>query len=201
MKNTFTRKNLVAMLLVMLIAMTTIFMTGCDKEDVVAPPDSVPTSIDIKYQVANDWIEKYNDKVDDDKYLVGDRSYSKSDNCAYVLTESFEYVLELDENKDVWFFELSNGDVADKLAVIKYTSNTLYDRNDLPEDVNSYLAYLIEKDQYYKSFTSNNLEADSEFLGPLNTYIGLRIWPEVSFEPMTTVPDVPAETTYEIIYN
>lgn len=43
MKNTFTRKNLVAMLLVMLVAMTTIFMTGCDKEENVATVDSVAT--------------------------------------------------------------------------------------------------------------------------------------------------------------
>ncbi|MBQ7818463.1 MAG: hypothetical protein IJ341_02080 [Bacteroidales bacterium] len=45
MKNTFTHKNLIALMLVMLIAFTSLYMAGCDKENTVATPDNVPTSL------------------------------------------------------------------------------------------------------------------------------------------------------------
>lgn len=38
-------KNLIAFVLVVLIAFTSLYMTGCDKEDVVATPDNVPASV------------------------------------------------------------------------------------------------------------------------------------------------------------
>ena len=46
-------KNLIALMLVMLIAFTSLYMSGCDKEDVIATPDSVPTSIATVDETAN----------------------------------------------------------------------------------------------------------------------------------------------------
>lgn len=46
-------KNLIALLLVMLIAFTSLYMFGCDREDVIATPDSVPTSIATIDETAN----------------------------------------------------------------------------------------------------------------------------------------------------
>ena len=45
MKNTFTHKNTIAILLIALIVITSIGLTGCKEEKSVATPDSVPTSV------------------------------------------------------------------------------------------------------------------------------------------------------------
>lgn len=53
MKNTFTHKNLIAFVLVVLIVFTSLYMSGCDKEDVVATPDNVPASVATVDETAN----------------------------------------------------------------------------------------------------------------------------------------------------
>lgn len=189
MKFRFIHKNLIILILVTLITLTSVYLSGCSYF-------AQNQSIDSKYKVANRWIEDYNEIVDDAKYIVGDRSYSKSDNYIYISTESFEYVLELDKNNDVLFFELSNGDVDNKIAVMKYCVKTLNDR-ELPEDVNTYFLYLHEKLNKYEELVSNNEDLQEELL-TLNFHI-MRVAPYTTFLKQETT--VPRETTFEIIYN
>lgn len=53
MKNTFTNKNLIVFMLVTVIAITSVYLTGCSMFE-------QNPSIDSKYKVVNRWIEEYN---------------------------------------------------------------------------------------------------------------------------------------------
>lgn len=99
--------------------------------------------INVNISSINKFIESYNkdavNKIEDYKI------YQDEDNYIVVDNKNNKYFVTLDKNGKVTAFELSNGEILDKINVFDKGIDVVWDDNFIPSDVNEYKSIINNK--------------------------------------------------------